>query len=570
MTVDFQQLKAAQPERFAAAAKAWQQGATWLNNGGDDFRKRVIDRVFAGDVWDDKAADAGRDHCEGLMRGFGKSYDDLEAIGKALTTAARRIGDAQHLLLKNVNRATEADLDVNPDGRIELPPGDSTKAQAAALETLAYDCAVGISEAIADATTADNDLIGELRERSLPLPSLKQLNAASDRVGHQGLEAAKLAEELLRQGSGALTAEELRRLHRLMRNADDPAFSTQFLEELGPEAGLRLNVLLAKAGNSDRTGVFGLGKSLQEDLAQALASATDKTAGQHLSYVPHTAEEQANDTSWIDQLQDAGRTPMGSFGREGSLDMHGISGYHALAALLDDAEFSSDFLNEVGQDMYHYDVTENPDDWSRASVRAGKSDDRGATGLGHQPCGVPGDGPPRPGGRTPALPEAAHPGPHRGQRMLADQGHQEPVEQVARCQRPGEVAPRQPHPVTRVEAVEVRVPGRFHRRVVHHRLGVVPDAVTALDGPPGEVGLLVRVEEPRRKLPHQVEHRAADGARPAEEGGHLAGAHRVARAQAWHVATRRRGSVRIADPKRQHSQPRVAAERVAHVRGEAA
>lgn len=381
---DFQHLAQAQPERYAAAARTWRQWADKLDEGGDDVRKRIVDGVFAGDVWDDKAADVGRDYMEGLLRGIGTSYDDLDAVAAALSTAAREIGDAQHQVTQNVNRALDGGLEVDARGRVSVPDvawgqgtgrtEDAAEALSGRLAQLARDCQRGIDQAVDDATQADRACASKLHELGSPIPTIQELNASSDRMGQRAKDAAAEAKQLLAGGVANLSEEELQRLQGLLRHADDPAFSTPFLQALGPRGALRFNVLLAEAGNSGMAGFDGLGEALQEDLAQALASATDDTAGQHLSYEPRTPEEKANDTSWIEELKQAGRTGLGSMGREGSSDLHGISGYHSLAALLDDADFSSGFLNEVGRDMYRFDVTENPDDWRRPAALSGDFD----------------------------------------------------------------------------------------------------------------------------------------------------------------------------------------------------
>lgn len=369
--IGFQQLRQAQPELYARAGRTFQNWADKLDTENRGIRDRIIEEVFGGDVWDDKAADAGRDYLEGLMRGVGTFYDDLDAIGGAMVTYGRRLGEAQHLLTQNVNRAEGDGLRVDGQGQVQPPEGDFTAKEAAQWTDFVGDCQRGINQAVEEARAADRECAGELQAHATALPTIKQLNAESDRMNQRGREAAKEAKRLMAHGLENLSADELQRLQNLMRHADDPAFSTEFLETLGPKGALALNVFFARAGNSEMSGFFGLGKGLQEDLAEAFASATDKTAGQHVTYPDHrdfSGEDTVRGTSWIEQLKEAGRSGLGTMGRGSSLDLHGLSGYHSLATLLDDAEFFTDFLNEVGRDMYRYDATEDPDDWRRNRV----------------------------------------------------------------------------------------------------------------------------------------------------------------------------------------------------------
>ena len=89
-------------------------------------------------------------------------------------------------------------------------------------------------------------------------------------------------------------------------------------------------------------------------------------------------------------------------------------------------------------------------------------------------------------------------------------GQRGPDPEIDRDQRPRQPAPGQPDPVAGVHPVVRRVPARRRGRVVHQDLGVVPDRPPGIERAPGQVGLLVGVEEAAGQPAALVQHGAAD------------------------------------------------------------
>ncbi len=101
-----------------------------------------------------------------------------------------------------------------------------------------------------------------------------------------------------------------------------------------------------------------------------------------------------------------------------------------------------------------------------------------------------------------------------GPRLAAPQARsadQHPAQDVGQPDRQRQVAPGQPHPVAGLEAVELGVPGRLDRRVVHLDLPVVADVPAPVPHPPGQLDPLVGVPEPGRPAAGVVERRRAAG-----------------------------------------------------------
>ncbi len=369
--MDYQQLKDLKPRLYAEAGQAWKDWASQLDQHTNQVRRQIIDLVFAGDVWEDKSSDVARDYMEGLMRGMGQSFDDLEAVGGVLETFARDGADAQHKLSKNEQRALDGDLEIDSTGHVTVPEDRKDDPKA---DQLARDCNTGIKQAISDGIDAERDCARKLSYYDKRIPTLHQLNAQSDRLERQAEAAAKQAKRLLEQGVDNLSRQELQRLAELVQHTGDPAFATEFAEEVGPKGMMRLSLLAARASEA---GYPELARQLQGDVAQMTATATDRTNGQHVSYQPHTPQEKADNTSWMDKLKEAGREEIGTDRNDPAgkapEDSRPITGYHALAALMDDTKFSTEFLTEVGKDMYRYDVTENPESWQHDPV-AGRLD----------------------------------------------------------------------------------------------------------------------------------------------------------------------------------------------------
>ncbi len=117
----------------------------------------------------------------------------------------------------------------------------------------------------------------------------------------------------------------------------------------------------------------------------------------------------------------------------------------------------------------------------------------------------------------------------------------------------------QPDPVAGRHPEVGGVPGRVGAGVLQHHVGAVVDVPARVQGAPGEVGLLVGVEERAGERPDLVDHAHPDGMAAAQERGDRPGLHRVTGAEAGDVpALGEPGLVR--DAEGHDPEPRVLLE----------
>src|SRR5699024_1598843 len=196
------------------------------------------------------------------------------------------------------------------------------------------------------------------------------------------------------------------------------------------------------------------------------------------------------------------------------------------------------------------------------------SNDRWPPDPGHTPGGAPADGGTGPGVLTPPLAEPDEPGTQSGTVPLTEQGEGHPRTQVGHHQHPGQVASGQPDTVAGVETVEVLVAGRDHRRMVHDGFGVVLDRKTGVHDAPGQIGLLVGVEELTGQPPTGLEGAASNRTRPTQERGHHAGTARITHPQPGHVAALVGTTVGIGDAEGKRTELGIGGKAFPHVAGQ--
>ncbi|MEU0934759.1 DUF6571 family protein [Embleya sp. NPDC005971] len=338
--VDFIHLRDVDLGTLTTAAEVWATLPDRMHTQHGDVDREVISPL-AGGAWKGSEANTGIGELRTMSGQIEDAHTEAAALRTVLLDAASDLKTAKEHLTKAIADAVDQKLTVDDSGGVHwtappyarnLPP-DDYDAAVKPLKEAAQGISDRIGKALTEATAADQRAAFALNADTRGADP-KKFNGNA--VGAGPAQDARRATDLANRLMMLSPAErgELRNL--LAANADDPAFSTPFLNQQGPRGTLWLAGMIAKLGaGSDvpKDQQEDL-KAIQADLGRVLAAGTGKGPGPHV------------DQNWIDELKRAGRekTDIGLYSFQ-------PYGYQLLGTLLDTGHQDTDFLRQIGQDM---------------------------------------------------------------------------------------------------------------------------------------------------------------------------------------------------------------------------
>lgn len=184
--VTFQQLKDADPDKFATAADDWIKIAKEADAAAEDIYDRGGAKLR--ENWADSVADL----VEGQVRKLGQDYQAAGMTIRGVVTTLDGLADALRLAKSNledaVHFATSKGLDVDSTGKVTAPK-ESTDPQAADNVKRAGWL---IWDAVNDATKIDDQAAASLRKLMLPASINKNLTQQqlADEITNKDVKAA--------------------------------------------------------------------------------------------------------------------------------------------------------------------------------------------------------------------------------------------------------------------------------------------------------------------------------------------------------------------------------------------
>ncbi|APU17184.1 MULTISPECIES: DUF6571 family protein [Actinoalloteichus] len=347
---DLLQLRDLDPSHWSALAQAWNDWSDDLDQQLSDLNGEVIERIADDEVWQGFAAEAAGRYVDEIRRRGVQSVDDIRNVADVYKQAADDITGIQDRLASVLAYAHSSGLELRADGEIWIAPYDTTGLsdgqkihEREVRHRARVDVQTQIAELLTEAEDLDSDLTGRLEHHSAVHSSAADIAAMQERIEEQAARAAELA------GTRPLTHEEARELRDLLEHyAEDPVFATEFLDLLGPERTLELASDITGIGNHLGHPDPELARRLQIELGEALATATDARSE------PNLGEQ------WWSDLAEAGREEVVLPGFTGP---DGVYGYQFLGPLLNSGEYSSEFLEFIGNDLIDFEK-ENPEAWN--------------------------------------------------------------------------------------------------------------------------------------------------------------------------------------------------------------
>jgi hypothetical protein len=160
--VTYQQLRAAQPGRFAAAADDWLKLAKEAEAAAEDIYERGGKQLK--DHWEDDLGEMASKYC----RKIGQDYQAAGMAIRGVVTTLDSLAESLELCKRNldsaIDYATSAGLKVDENGKVSVPK-DMTDAQAA---DKAKRAGWLIWDAVNDATKIDDEAAASLRRLIQP------------------------------------------------------------------------------------------------------------------------------------------------------------------------------------------------------------------------------------------------------------------------------------------------------------------------------------------------------------------------------------------------------------------
>ncbi|WP_019855532.1 DUF6571 family protein [Actinopolyspora mortivallis] len=353
--MDYRTLKEASPASLSEAGKAWTSLVEEFDRIIAEFRSEVCDPLEEGEFWRGEAKELAAAHGLRIHRSMREYRDRIVPVGKALNTAAEELLDCQKQIedvAGEINDRRDEGWRFDSDGTITYPDNQRS----------AYEAYVAEVEGILSrAAEADRQAARALAEADDTLEYLDRVLAEERREEERkAKEAAKLAS----QSPDELGFEEAGKLLRLLReNGGDPAFAGEFLERVRPKQLLELTDDLqstikgdwARQSQGSGTNSSELVSGLQRWLGETLATGTGPEGREYLGEDLHGPEEEE---STEQRAQNYGRRLLkaaenwgGGFLGLGDED----AGYRSLGMLLHSGEYSSEFLNTVGDGLVEAD-----------------------------------------------------------------------------------------------------------------------------------------------------------------------------------------------------------------------
>ncbi|WP_020486325.1 hypothetical protein [Actinopolyspora halophila] len=354
--MDYRKLKNAAPAKLVKAGEAWKSLLDEFDKVISDFRAQLCDQLDNGDFWRGEAKELATAHGKRIHKRMREYRDRIAPVSKALNTAAEEITTCQRQVrgvADEVNGRDREGWSFDSDGEITYPEGQRSEYESYVAEV------EGILSRAAEADReADREAARALSEAD---DTLEYLNEVLTEERREEEQAAKEAAELASQPPDELSFAEGERLARLLReNGKDPAFAGEFLERVQPKQLLELTEHLQSdllgdwAANSQGNRLELIG-SLQRRLGETLATGTGEEGREYLGEDLHGPEEE---DSTDQRAANYGKRMLKAaenwnpgplwFGDE-------EAGHRALGMLLHSGEYSSGFLNPVGDGLVEAD-----------------------------------------------------------------------------------------------------------------------------------------------------------------------------------------------------------------------
>ncbi|UJW31081.1 amidase domain-containing protein [Saccharothrix sp. AJ9571] len=189
--VTYQQLKAAKPATFAAAADDWLKLAKEAETAAENLYERGGNAL--GEQWSDTLGEKAGGLCRKIAQDFQAAGMAIRGVVTTLDSLATALAAAKRNLESAVAFATEGGFEVDGDGKVTVPSG-STDPKA---EERAKRAGWLIRDAVNDATKIDEDAAASLKRLIQPASITKLmtqdelskdiLNDEVKKAGHTGL-----------------------------------------------------------------------------------------------------------------------------------------------------------------------------------------------------------------------------------------------------------------------------------------------------------------------------------------------------------------------------------------------
>ncbi|WP_031065637.1 hypothetical protein [Streptomyces sp. NRRL WC-3742] len=344
--VDFHALSTADFASLDTAANAWTTVAQKLRAMDEDWKQTVTARFEAGsDTWSGAVADLARPKLAFTNQQLTAAAGEADAFAKVFRDAATEFRAARAKLDKTLTDAHTTGLTVTDTGAVTWPRADAAtrhdvdgySAYLQEWQPKAEAARRAIDAAVAEATAADERLAALLTTdaKTDATHTFNSVAAFAD---------ADRAAALLRKG-GDISDTELAELTRLL-DADwrDPAFSTRFYQDLGPD-GLTSALFGMLGDPKKRPGGpkdprWAAYNSLQDRLGLALATATRQTNEPHLS------------DDWAAAFRKAGTKVATPYPPPNPQ----LMGYQLLAPLLTSGDYDPHFIIPIAEHITQLDA----------------------------------------------------------------------------------------------------------------------------------------------------------------------------------------------------------------------
>lgn len=360
--VDASSLLAAQPEALQRAGKHWMDLAEKFGDKVAAFGKEVRDPLEDDTVWRGEGAQAAYEYANDLHGKMKEYVDDVDAVGKALTSAAGEI-DSLKLELERL----VIEIENTPEFAINKKTFEINYplSQKSLAERYAADIEGLVERAVsADQTYAEK--VSNALEKQRFLQDVLKEERKEERA--EGREAAQRLTKCLEAGKRPPGA--LREL--LENNADDEYFAAAMAKALGTEGILNLPALIGELEISDQAT-----KTLMTSVAEMVGTATDGK-GPAIPYdIRQALINAAGSTEMMGQEDVPGHRGQGE-------DRLGYRKFWAMQKLLQfgEGEFGGNFLADVSQEIYN----------NRDELRSSLWDDNGSYNLEYDEWSLSGTG----------------------------------------------------------------------------------------------------------------------------------------------------------------------------------
>nr|WP_312892772.1 DUF6571 family protein [Allostreptomyces psammosilenae] len=353
--MNHRQLLEADVAKLEAAAAAWGRVAEGVRSLDERMEAEVIGPMTTGG-WTGEAQGYAHDRLRQQDEQLTAACTEATAIEDTLRWAAEEIGRLRTEMEAVVSDVAAAGLTLESNGDItwNVPPEawrqDPEQAERTNQEFAASAGALRaeMDRILGDAAAVDDEAATKLREHSAGQDGVSfNASAIGDR---QALAELRRALELTGRGA-ELSPEEFEELNSLLEgNADDPAFATALMNQLGPQGLLNYYSLMGSAQWGQTTDDpeyiewYSNMHDLQQNLGALLAAATN-TEG-----VPHV------DAAWVTDLTLLGDDQFDVLEPTGTEWPNRPYGYQILSNLMRTGEYDPAFLLPVAEGMTAFEA----------------------------------------------------------------------------------------------------------------------------------------------------------------------------------------------------------------------